>query len=183
MAPTWIASCPGTGPRDRARPDAEGSALPDRRGESAPCFGTGHAAPPRRGQGGSSLQASARRSTKTTGAPGRLLRRLEPPPPLPELSYPVAPRGSIRYEPAQLAGGRWRGRYWAEYHPAEGGGVYRRSELVQREPRPTTTFTVSKTDQSRLQEQLHHIGGVSMPPGPYESWRVKLSHEGSQAGG
>jgi ribonuclease HIII len=40
---------------------------------------------------------------------------------------------------------------------------------------------VSKTDQSRLQEQLHHIGGVSTPPGPYESWRVKLSHEASQA--
>jgi ribonuclease HIII len=40
---------------------------------------------------------------------------------------------------------------------------------------------VSKTDQVRLQEQLHQIGGVDLPPGPYEGWRVKLSEGPSQA--
>jgi ribonuclease HIII len=53
--------------------------------------------------------------------------------------------------------------------------------LVQRETRPTTTFAVPKTDQSRLQGQLRDIGGVDLPPGPYESWRVKLSDGASQA--
>jgi ribonuclease HIII len=40
---------------------------------------------------------------------------------------------------------------------------------------------VSKTDQSRLQEQLRQIGGVDLPPGPYEGWRVKVSEGASQA--
>jgi ribonuclease HIII len=33
----------------------------------------------------------------------------------------------------------------------------------------------------RLQEQLHQIGGINVPPGPYEGWRVKLSDGASQA--
>ena len=40
---------------------------------------------------------------------------------------------------------------------------------------------MSKTDQVRLQEQLHQMGGVDLPPGPYEAWRVKLSEGPSQA--
>jgi ribonuclease HIII len=53
--------------------------------------------------------------------------------------------------------------------------------LVSREPRPTTTYTIAKGDRERLQHQLGSIGGIDQPPGPYESWRVKLSDGGSQA--
>ena len=54
-------------------------------------------------------------------------------------------------------------------------------ELVSREPRPTTTYTIPKGDQEHLQEQLQTVGGVELSPGPYESWRVKLSDGASQA--
>jgi ribonuclease HIII len=54
-------------------------------------------------------------------------------------------------------------------------------ELVSREPRPTTTYTIPKGDQEHLQHQLQTVGGVELPPGPYESWRVKLVDGTSQA--
>ena len=54
-------------------------------------------------------------------------------------------------------------------------------ELVSREPRPTTTYTIPKGDQEHLQQQLQTVGGVELSPGPYESWRVKLSDGASQA--
>ena len=47
--------------------------------------------------------------------------------------------------------------------------------------RPSTTYAVAKADQSRLQDELHRIGGVDLPPGPYEGWRVKLSDGASQS--
>jgi len=53
--------------------------------------------------------------------------------------------------------------------------------LGPREIRPSTTFSISKDDQSRLQEQLRRVGGVELPPGNYESWRVKISDGTSQA--
>jgi ribonuclease HIII len=53
--------------------------------------------------------------------------------------------------------------------------------LASREPRPTTTYTIAKGDRERLQQQLGSIGGIHQPPGPYESWRVKLSDGASQA--
>jgi ribonuclease HIII len=53
--------------------------------------------------------------------------------------------------------------------------------LVSREPRPTTTYTVSKGDRERLQHQLGSIGGIDQPPGPHESWRLKLSDGASHA--
>ena len=54
-------------------------------------------------------------------------------------------------------------------------------ELVSREPRPTTTYTIAKGDQEHLQQQLQTVGGVELSPGPYESWRVKLVDGTSQA--
>src|SRR6267378_4992705 len=51
----------------------------------------------------------------------------------------------------------------------------------QREVRPTATFSVSKADQPSLREQLRRVAVAEPPPGPYESWRVKLSDETSQA--
>jgi ribonuclease HIII len=54
-------------------------------------------------------------------------------------------------------------------------------ELVSREPRPTTTYTIPKGDQEHLQQQLQTGGGVELSPGPYESWRVKLVDGTSQA--
>jgi ribonuclease HIII len=53
--------------------------------------------------------------------------------------------------------------------------------LAQREARPTATYSVSKADQPRLLEQFRGHQGSELPPGPYESWRVKFSHGGSQA--
>jgi ribonuclease HIII len=53
--------------------------------------------------------------------------------------------------------------------------------LPQREARPTATYSISKADQPRLLEQLRGHRVVELPPGPYESWRVKLSDGGSQA--
>jgi ribonuclease HIII len=53
--------------------------------------------------------------------------------------------------------------------------------LAQRETRPSTTYAVAKADQSRLQDELHRVGGVDLPPGPYEAWRAKLSDGASQA--
>ena len=51
----------------------------------------------------------------------------------------------------------------------------------QREVRPTATFSVSKADQPSLREQLRRVAVAEPPPGPYESWRVKLSDGTSQA--
>jgi hypothetical protein len=53
--------------------------------------------------------------------------------------------------------------------------------LVSREPRPTTTYTIPKGDREGLLHRLGSIGGIGQPPGPYESWRVKLSDGASQA--
>jgi ribonuclease HIII len=53
--------------------------------------------------------------------------------------------------------------------------------LGPREIRPSTTFSISKDDQPRLQDQLRQVGGVELPPGPYEAWRVKLTDGTSQA--
>src|SRR5260370_16737802 len=38
-----------------------------------------------------------------------------------------------------------------------------------------------KRDRQSLLHQLGSIGGIDQPPGPYESWRVKLSDGTSQA--
>src|SRR5260370_24555897 len=38
-----------------------------------------------------------------------------------------------------------------------------------------------KRDRQSLLHQLGSIGGIDQPPGPYESWRVKLSDRASQA--
>jgi ribonuclease HIII len=54
-------------------------------------------------------------------------------------------------------------------------------ELAAREPRPTTTYTIPKGDRESLQQQLQAEGGVGLVPGPYESWRMKLSVGTSQA--
>jgi ribonuclease HIII len=54
-------------------------------------------------------------------------------------------------------------------------------ELSAREPRPTTTYSIPKGDRESMQQQLQARGGVELPPGPYESWRVKLSDGTSQA--
>jgi ribonuclease HIII len=51
----------------------------------------------------------------------------------------------------------------------------------QREVRPTATFSVSKADQPSLREQLRRVAAAEPPPGPYESWRVKLADATSQA--
>jgi ribonuclease HIII len=53
--------------------------------------------------------------------------------------------------------------------------------LAPREARPTATYSVSKADQPRLLERFRGRQGTELPPGPYESWRVKLSDGGSQA--
>jgi ribonuclease HIII len=53
--------------------------------------------------------------------------------------------------------------------------------LAQRETRPTATYSVSKPDQPQLLEQFRGQQGTELPPGPYESWRVKLSDGTSQA--
>src|SRR5260370_3694821 len=38
-----------------------------------------------------------------------------------------------------------------------------------------------KRDRQSLLHQLGSIGGIDQPPGPYESWRVKLSDRAGQA--
>ena len=53
--------------------------------------------------------------------------------------------------------------------------------MGSRDVRPTTTFSVSKADQPRLLEQFHRLGGAELPPGSYESWRVRLADGTSQA--
>src|SRR6202048_5571708 len=53
--------------------------------------------------------------------------------------------------------------------------------VIERQVRPTATYSVSKADQPRLLEQLRGQHGAELPPGPYESWRVKLSDGTSQA--
>jgi ribonuclease HIII len=53
--------------------------------------------------------------------------------------------------------------------------------LGQREVRPTATYSVSKVDQPSLLEQFRRLAAAELPPGPYESWRVKLSDGTSQA--
>jgi ribonuclease HIII len=52
---------------------------------------------------------------------------------------------------------------------------------LPREARPTATYAVSKADQPRLLDELRSLDGAELPPGPYESWRVKLSDGTSQA--
>src|SRR3984893_15806483 len=47
--------------------------------------------------------------------------------------------------------------------------------VIKHQVRPTATYSVSKPDQPRLLEQLRGQHGAELPPGPYESWRVKLS--------
>jgi len=51
----------------------------------------------------------------------------------------------------------------------------------QREVRPTATYSVAKADQPHLLEEFRRQRGAELPPGPYESWRVKLSGGTSQA--
>jgi ribonuclease HIII len=53
--------------------------------------------------------------------------------------------------------------------------------LGQREVRPTATYSVSKADQPRLLEEFRRLAAAELPPGPYESWRVRLSDGPSQA--
>jgi ribonuclease HIII len=53
--------------------------------------------------------------------------------------------------------------------------------VAQREARPTATFAISKAEQPRLLERLRGRQGAEVPPGPYESWRVKLADGASQA--
>jgi ribonuclease HIII len=53
--------------------------------------------------------------------------------------------------------------------------------LAQREARPTATYSVPKADQPKLLQQFRDRQGAELPPGPYESWRVKLSDGTSQA--
>jgi ribonuclease HIII len=51
----------------------------------------------------------------------------------------------------------------------------------QREIRSTATYSVSKADQPTLLEQFRRLAAAELPPGPYESWRVRLSDGSSQA--
>ena len=51
----------------------------------------------------------------------------------------------------------------------------------QREARPTATYAVAKADQANILEQFRRQHAAELPPGPYESWRVKLSDGSSQA--
>ena len=53
--------------------------------------------------------------------------------------------------------------------------------MALREARPTATYSVSKADQARLLEAFLGEHGAEFPPGPYESWRIKLSDGASQA--
>ena len=53
--------------------------------------------------------------------------------------------------------------------------------MAQREVRPTATYSVSKADQPSLLERFRRISAAELPPGPYESWRMKLSDGASQA--
>jgi ribonuclease HIII len=53
--------------------------------------------------------------------------------------------------------------------------------LGQREVRPTATYSVPKADQPGLLEQFRRLSAAELPPGPYESWRVKVSDGTSQA--
>ena len=47
--------------------------------------------------------------------------------------------------------------------------------------RPPTTYTVAKANQQPLHTELMRLGGVELPPGPHESWRIRLSQGGDQA--
>jgi ribonuclease HIII len=51
----------------------------------------------------------------------------------------------------------------------------------QRELRPSATYSVAKADQSSLLDQFRRGSAAELQPGPYESWRVKLSVGTSQA--
>ena len=53
--------------------------------------------------------------------------------------------------------------------------------MEQREARPTATYSVSKADQPSLLLRFREHAAAEVPPGPYESWRVKLSAGTSQA--
>ena len=51
----------------------------------------------------------------------------------------------------------------------------------QRELRPTATYSVAKPDRPLLLDQFRRQHAAELPPGPYESWRVKLSDGTSHA--
>ena len=53
--------------------------------------------------------------------------------------------------------------------------------MGQREVRPTATYSVSKADQPGLLEQFRRVSAAELAPGPYESWRVRVSDGTSQA--
>jgi ribonuclease HIII len=53
--------------------------------------------------------------------------------------------------------------------------------MASREPRETRTYSIPKAEQGQLERQLQDIGGSGQPPGPYQSWRIKLSDGASQA--
>jgi ribonuclease HIII len=53
--------------------------------------------------------------------------------------------------------------------------------MASREPRDTRTYSIPKAEQAQLERQLQNIGGSGQPPGPYESWRIKLADGASQA--
>ena len=53
--------------------------------------------------------------------------------------------------------------------------------MAQREVRPTATYSVPKADQPKLREQFRRVAAAELPPGPYESWRVRLADGTSQA--
>src|SRR2546423_7825909 len=53
--------------------------------------------------------------------------------------------------------------------------------VVSRELRPTRTYTIAPADREGLQQRLRGIGGVELPPGPHEAWRLRLSDTSSQA--
>src|SRR6202165_1286735 len=53
--------------------------------------------------------------------------------------------------------------------------------VIERQVRPTATYSVSKADQPRLLEQLRGQHGAELPPGPYASWRGELSGGRRQA--
>ena len=50
-----------------------------------------------------------------------------------------------------------------------------------REPRPTATYSVSKPAQSPLRQALADLLATELAPGPYETWRLRVSAGASQA--
>ncbi|HEY9287008.1 MAG TPA: ribonuclease HIII [Candidatus Dormibacteraeota bacterium] len=50
-----------------------------------------------------------------------------------------------------------------------------------RESRTTITYTIPSDDRDRVAQSLRDAGALESAAGPYESWRLKLAYEGSQA--